>query len=123
MKQRRNIIIGFSIGLISIVIVTVFFVMNKKKNLTNIANPASVNCQEKGGSLVIEKDKEGGEYGACFFEDGRVCEEWALMRGECPIGGLKVTGYTEQERYCAIRGGTIKQHSICILKDGTQFNL
>jgi len=27
----------------------------------------------------------------------------ALMRGDCPVGGVKVTGYaTEASRYCAI---------------------
>ncbi|MEZ4583733.1 MAG: hypothetical protein R3A10_19215 [Caldilineaceae bacterium] len=34
------------------------------------------------------------------------CEEWALMRGECPDGGVKVTGYaTDAARFCAITGG------------------
>ncbi len=72
----------------------------------NIANPASLNCTEKGGQLVIEKRGDGGEFGVCLFEDNRQCEEWALYRGECPVGGRKVTGYiTEAARYCAITGG------------------
>jgi putative hemolysin len=38
--------------------------------------------------------------------DNRQCEEWALLRGACPVGGIRVTGYiTPQARYCAIRGG------------------
>ena len=49
---------------------------------------------------------DGGQIGVCYFEDNRQCEEWALMRGECPVGGVKVTGYvTPAGRYCAITGG------------------
>lgn len=71
-----------------------------------IANPASENCLALGGKLVIEKRGDGGEYGVCLFEDNRQCEEWALFRGQCPVGGRKVTGYTtEAARYCAITGG------------------
>lgn len=72
----------------------------------DMPNPASVNCTDKGGTLVIEKDGSGGEYGVCVFEDNRQCEEWALMNGECPEGGLKITGYiTDAAIYCAITGG------------------
>ena len=72
----------------------------------DLANPASENCVEKGGQLKIETAGSGGQYGVCLFEDNRQCEEWALLRGECPEGGIKVTGYvTPQARYCAIRGG------------------
>jgi putative hemolysin len=71
-----------------------------------IANPASTRCADVGGRLAIEKTQRGAEYGVCLFEDNRQCEEWALLRGECPAGGLKVTGYaTEAARYCAITGG------------------
>lgn len=59
-----------------------------------------------GGRLVIETAGDGGEYGVCLFEDNRQCEEWALLRGACPVGGIRITGYvTPQARYCAIRGG------------------
>ena len=72
-----------------------------------IANPASVNCTKQGGTLIIQKRGDSGEYGICMFEDNRQCEEWALLYGECPVGGLKVTGYiTPAAQYCAITGGT-----------------
>lgn len=30
-----------------------------------------------------------------------------MMNGECPVGGIRVTGYaTDAARYCAITGGT-----------------
>jgi len=71
-----------------------------------LANPASENCVANGGRLVIETAGDGGEFGVRLFEDNRQCEEWALLRGACPAGGIKVTGYaTPQARYCAIRGG------------------
>ena len=51
---------------------------------TGIANPASVNCvQTLGGTLEIA-DRADGQIGLCHLKDGRVCEEWALMRdGTC----------------------------------------
>lgn len=73
-----------------------------------LANPASVNCVQKGGKLEIRENKLG-QYGVCLFEDNRQCEEWALMRGQCPAGGLKITGYdNDAEIFCAITGGTVQ---------------
>jgi len=70
------------------------------------ANPASENCIAKGGKHVTERNPQGGEFSVCLFEDNRQCEEWALLRGECPAGGVKVTGYaTPAARYCGITGG------------------
>lgn len=70
-----------------------------------VANPASAHCVEQGGRHVAERGP-GGELGVCLFEDNRQCEEWALLRGQCPAGGLRVTGYaTSAARYCAITGG------------------
>ena len=71
-----------------------------------LANPASVRCVEQGGTLKIEARPDGGQYGVCTFVDNYQCEEWALLRGECPAGGIRVTGYaTPAARYCALRGG------------------
>jgi hypothetical protein len=73
-----------------------------------LANPASVNCEKTGGTLKITKKPDGGEYGICVFEDNRQCEEWALFRGECPKGGVKITGYTTPETiFCAITGHNV----------------
>jgi putative hemolysin len=52
-----------------------------------IANPASVYCEEQGGSLEIRKDASGGEIGMCIFPDGSECDEWAYFRGECAPAG------------------------------------
>ncbi|MDB5489624.1 MAG: hypothetical protein JWQ58_3339 [Reyranella sp.] len=71
-----------------------------------LANPASVNCTQQGGTLNIERRPDGGQFGVCVFTDNYQCEEWALFRGECPKKGLRVTGYvTPAGRYCAITGG------------------
>jgi putative hemolysin len=52
------------------------------------------------------------------------------MRGACPVGGIKVTGYvTPAARYCVITGGTYRitgqsnaemERGICILANGNQ---
>lgn len=78
-----------------------------------IANPASVNCDQQGGQLLLmDKVINGqnlGQFGICYFEDNRQCEEWALLRGDCPVGGVKVTGYANAAAaYCAMTGNTYK---------------
>lgn len=93
-----------------------------------LANPASQNCLAVGGTLQIESGGDGGEFGVCYFDDNRQCEEWALLRGDCPVGGVKVTGYiTPAGRFCAISGGeyTVTQQGdeqteqgTCALPDG-----
>lgn len=83
-----------------LLILTIFFLIGcsgvsvtgieKTDSKTGIANPASVNCINKGGTLSIHKGADGGEYGICTFEDNQQCEEWALFRGECSADGKKV---------------------------------
>ena len=96
--------IRFIICLIPLVIL--LGACSTSQSQASIANPASENCIQEGGTLTIEKRGDGGEFGVCIFEDNKQCEEWAMMRGECPVGGIKVTGYiTPAARYCAITGG------------------
>ncbi|MET0917455.1 MAG: DUF333 domain-containing protein [Burkholderiales bacterium] len=97
-------------------------------NSSGLANPASQNCGAKGGTLTIEKNAKGDQFGVCLFADNMQCEEWAMLRGDCRTGGIKVTGYvTPAARYCAIAGGTYaitsgsntpKEHGTCTFKDG-----
>ncbi|MGA1867821.1 MAG: protease inhibitor I42 family protein [bacterium] len=47
-----------------------------------LANPASVYCEESGGTLEF-RTNDLGTYGVCIFNDGTECEEWAFFRGEC----------------------------------------
>lgn len=62
-------------------------VTTESDTTTTLANPASVNCGKVGGNLVIQKNPDGSEYGMCYFGKNKGCEEWALFRGECPVGG------------------------------------
>ena len=48
-----------------------------------MANPASVYCKEKGGTLTI-KDTEKGQIGICKLPDGTEIEEWELYRRDHP---------------------------------------
>lgn len=92
------------------------------KENSGIANPASTYCKDKGGVLKIEKKPDGSEYGLCYFEDNRACEEWAMMRGECPIGGRKTTGYdTIAQSFCAWSGGSTlaEENAKCTFSDGS----
>ena len=98
-------------------------ITNSTQEKNQIANPASVNCSKQGGNLMIQKRGDGGEYGLCTFEDGKACEEWALMRGNCPNGGIKTTGFdTVDQQYCAWSGGETfaVPNSVCTFKDGSK---
>ena len=91
-----------------------------------ITNPASENCVRNGWKLEIRKNKNG-EYGVCLFEDNRQCEEWALLRGDCPEGWIKITGYdNDAEVFCAITGGEVEgvgtETPMCKRIDGTFCN-
>ena len=93
----------------------------KEEALTQLANPASVNCSKSGGYLAIEKRGDGGEYGVCYFDDNKACEEWALFRGECPKGGVKTIGLDSvDQKYCAWSGGQTLAvaNAVCTFKDG-----
>lgn len=58
---------------------------------TGLPNPASVFCEENGGTLEFRIGTTGGTVGICIFPDGSECEEWAYMRGECALGGTPVS--------------------------------
>jgi len=59
-----------------------------------IANPASVFCEENGGKLKIV-DAPEGQLGICTLADGTECDEWKYYRGEC---SMKVC--TEEAKIC-----------------------
>jgi putative hemolysin len=71
---------------------------------SQLASPASQYCATEGGKRVVERAVDG-DIGVCVFAGSRQCEEGALLRGDCPRGGIPVSGYaTTSERHCAIRG-------------------
>lgn len=74
--------------ILSIVLITTSLNKNENNNSednSQLPNPASVYCEEKGYDLEI-RTNEYGQYGVCIFPDGSECEEWKYYRGECEIG-------------------------------------
>ena len=49
-----------------------------EENNAEIANPASVYCEDNGGTLNLED-------GTCTLTDGTVCDEWDFYNGACPV--------------------------------------
>lgn len=90
------------------------------QGVLGLPNPASQNCVAKGGTLQMAKRGNDEVYGICIFTDNRQCEEWAMFRGECPIGGVKITGYlTPEGIYCALKGGQVLENeTACQLPSG-----
>lgn len=94
---------------------------NAAPEKTSLSNPASENCTAQGGTLTIKTRGDGGQFGLCTFEDNMSCEEWALYRGECPVGGIKITGFDDiGQMYCAWLGGKTLaiENSACTLPNG-----
>jgi putative hemolysin len=90
---------------------------------SGLANPASTNCVKQGGTSKIQTKPDGSQYGLCYFEENRACEEWALMRGDCPVGGRKTTGFdTIDQNFCAWSGGETYavKNSVCTFKNGSK---
>lgn len=62
---------------------------------TQIANPASVNCTQKGGTSEIITNADGSQSGLCHLTDGTTCDEWAYYRWECPAPVIENTWIVE----------------------------
>lgn len=52
---------------------------SRSASLAQIANPASLYCEERGGRLELVDEAEG-QTGYCVLPDGRRVEEWTLFR-------------------------------------------
>ena len=136
MKQKTIFILIVTFAIL--LLISLFLIISKEKpqklvppapstsapspTQTTLANPASVNCTQKGGQLQIQTRPDGGQYGLCFFEDNRACEEWALFNNECPFGGRRTTGFdTIAQKFCAWSGGQTfaVENAICIFNDGS----
>jgi putative hemolysin len=55
---------------------------DNNENESGLANPASVYCEEQGGTVDIRTDETGGQVGICVFPDGSEVDEWAYYRGD-----------------------------------------
>jgi len=102
----------------------------ENEDQSGIANPASVYCEEQGGTLDLES-------GMCSFPDGSQCEEWAFFRGECSpgaagdeasVGGMQIAN--PASAYCVEQGGTSEtrtaddggQYGVCVFPDGSEYD-
>jgi putative hemolysin len=47
---------------------------------TQTPNPASVFCEEQGGTVRIETAADGSQSGMCVLEDGTEIDEWEYYR-------------------------------------------
>jgi len=82
----NKIIIGIIVTLVIVVAIVFGYLIFKPATNTEIPNPASLNCEEQGGTLDIITRTDGSQYGICTFSDGSQCEEWKLIREECSKG-------------------------------------
>jgi hypothetical protein len=98
----------------------------------SIANPASVYCEQQGGTLEIREGADG-QYGVCVFDDGSECDEWAFFRGECSKGQSMQPAQTgigmpnPASVYCEQQGGRLEiregadgQYGVCVFDDGSE---
>jgi len=65
--------------------------------LAEIANPASVYCEENGGTLKIETAEDWNQSWICLFTDGSYCEEWSYFRNECKAGDIIYNTVSNEE--------------------------
>ena len=110
---------------------SLMFLLVSCKSNANLPNPASVYCEENGGTLEIREDEGGGQVGYCVFEDGSECEEWTFYRGDCKPGDSLTPGEglpNPASAYCEENGGTLEiredesggQVGYCIFEDSSQ---
>lgn len=84
-------------------------------------DPASKDCSRVGGTVVMRTRGDGRTYRLCQFPDNRACEVWALFRGDCPVGGVRIIGLnTIAQYYCAWLGGETLAvpHATCTFPNG-----
>lgn len=76
-NMKRAVLTG-----LLVLCVTVSGCGEEENDDAGLANPASVFCEENGGTLEMRTDASGTS-GLCIFAGGSECEEWAYFRGEC----------------------------------------
>ena len=101
---------------------------------SQIANPASVNCLQKGGRLDLRTTSDNGQYGVCIFKDGSECEEWAFLRSECAPSSSSTPSPSNPQianpasAFCEQNGGKLEirtaadgsQSGVCVFTDGSE---
>jgi putative hemolysin len=87
-KEKMKKIFAITIILLALTACTSLQVQTPEPTPTdmpqvNMPNPASVYCEQNGGTLEIRTAADGSQSGVCVFPDGSTCDEWAYFRGEC----------------------------------------
>jgi putative hemolysin len=54
------------------------------------SNPASVFCTDNGGRSILYDGQNFGQFGVCYFNRNRCCDEWTMFRSNqtCPALGI-----------------------------------
>lgn len=136
MKKRPIELIGIIIAAIILVFLGFFIFKNQAtapvenevnqssdistESNSQLANPASSNCEKLGGTITIKERGDGGQYGICEFGEGMACEEWALYNDDCPAGGVDISSLdSEIQMYCLWLGGELDNVNLntCTLPD------
>ncbi len=100
-------------------------------DIADMPNPASVFCEENGGTLEIRTAEDGSQSGFCVFPDGSECDEWAFYRGDCEPGDSLNMGANMPNPasvFCEENDGTVdiltaedgSQPGVCIFPDGSE---
>lgn len=85
---------------------------------TGIPNPASVLCEEQGGTVEIVTDEEGNQSGICRLPDGAEIDEWEYYRQYHEDAGAGLANPAAV--FCEEQGGvTSGDEPMCELSDGS----
>lgn len=82
--------------LLIVILISGCITQNNTKDNEKLPNPASVYCEEQGGTLEIRTNPDGSQTGYCIFPDGSECEEWIYF---CSC--------TNDKKYCG------KEYAMC----------
>jgi len=80
--MRKLLFAAALLGLLFLAAACAKYAEPQTVNQTGIANPASLFCEEQGGTVELINEPTGVR-GDCVLEDGTRCDEWAYYRGEC----------------------------------------
>ncbi|MDD3976051.1 MAG: DUF333 domain-containing protein [Candidatus ainarchaeum sp.] len=121
-KSLKIALIAIGIILVLFLVYIIFFKtrmyvpQGEGNDNVQIANPASVNCDNLGGTLDF-RTFENGTYGVCVFEDGSECEEWKLFNNECQKGEFINLNNLDPNRFC-----TLEYVPVCAVNGVTYSN-